>query len=397
MKPLLTFAENLPLSLYIHLPWCVKKCPYCDFNSYESDAVELNEDVYVDALIRDLETELPGIWGRPVGSIFLGGGTPSLFSAAALDRLLSAIRARLTVYPDIEITLEANPGTAEAEKFRAYKALGVNRLSLGVQSFNDKHLKSLGRIHSADEAVDAIELAKRAGFENFNLDIMYGLPEQTIEQALAELELACSYKPTHLSWYQLTVEPNTVFYARPPALPVDETLWAIQTGGQSLLAEQGYAQYEISAYARHNRRCRHNLNYWEFGDYLGIGAGAHSKLTDIVNHDVTRLVRHKIPARYIELAGDDAVVTKKTFLGHDDLVLEFMMNSMRLVDGVASGLFTARTGRPITLIKDLLVKAEERGFIIRSPTRLAPTNRGLHYLNEFLQLFINERAEPVCL
>ncbi len=385
---MLNFKEAIPLSLYIHLPWCIKKCPYCDFNSHEFSEVELEEAHYVDALIRDLDSELPRIWGRTIHSVFIGGGTPSLFSPAALDKLLSAIRARLNIKPGIEITLEANPGTAEAEKFRGYKEIGINRLSLGVQSFNDKHLKSLGRIHGADEAIKAIALTSQVGFDNFNVDLMFGLPGQTVDDALHDLETAIEQLPTHISWYQLTIEPNTVFNSKPPKLPSEDAIWAMQEQGQDFLQEHDFKQYEISAYAKDKHVAAHNMNYWEFGDYLGIGAGAHGKITNVAEKRVERFARHKIPKRYIELAGTDAVITEKRTLIRDELPLEFMMNALRLTGGIATHLFSERTGMLLNSAEKELQQAEARGLIDWQLNHLKPTLKGKRYLNELLEIFV---------
>ncbi len=385
---MLNFTEAIPLSLYIHLPWCIKKCPYCDFNSHEFSAVGLEEDAYVDALIRDIESELPRIWGRTIHSIFIGGGTPSLFSATALDRLLSATRARLNINPGIEITLEANPGTAEADKFRAYREIGINRLSLGVQSFNDKNLKALGRIHDAAEALYAIDVTRKAGFENFNVDLMFGLPGQSIADALHDLEIAVAQSPTHISWYQLTIEPNTVFNSKPPVLPGEDAIWSMQEQGQAYLQEQNYRQYEISAYARDNHVAKHNMNYWQFGDYLGIGAGAHGKITNVAEKKIERYTRHKIPKRYIELAGTNAVITETRVLQRDELALEFMMNALRLNEGVATRLFSERTGMLLKTAEKELTQAEEQGLIDWQLNYLKPSVKGQHYLNELLQIFV---------
>jgi len=386
---MLDFKEAIPLSLYIHLPWCVKKCPYCDFNSHEAKT-ELNEPAYIEALIRDIDFELPRIWGRKIISVFIGGGTPSLFSAEALERLISALRARLNIAPAIEITLEANPGTAEAEKFKAYRELGINRLSIGVQSFNDAHLKSLGRIHDANEALHAIDLARAAGFENFNLDLMFGLPNQTIEDALNDLETAVAQSPTHLSWYQLTIEPNTVFYSKPPKIPSDDDSWFMQEQGQLVLEENGFKQYEISAYAKDKNVALHNINYWEFGDYLGIGAGAHGKITNIAEGKIERFTRHKIPKRYIELAGNDSVITQTRKLNRNDLPLEFMMNAMRLKEGVPANLFLQRTGVPLKIIEKELSIAVEKNLLDWQLNKLKPTIQGQRYLNSLLEMFVKQ-------
>lgn len=385
---LLTFHENPPLSLYIHLPWCVKKCPYCDFNSHEFSPSGFEEDQYIDALIRDLDTELPRVWGRTINTVFIGGGTPSLFSPESLDKLLSAIRARLNIHPAIEITLEANPGTAEAEKFRLFREIGINRLSLGVQSFNDKHLKALGRIHDAAQAHHAIDLAQEAGFENYNIDLMFGLPGQSISDALGDLDKAVAHSPTHISWYQLTIEPNTVFNSKPPTLPNDDDTWSMQEQGQSFLETKGFKQYEISAYAKDKHPALHNLNYWQFGDYLGIGAGAHGKITNVAERKIERYTRHKIPKRYIELAGTNAVITETRTLVRDELALEFVMNAFRLTEGVPGQLFSERTGLTLKSAERELLLAEERGLIEWQLNKLKPSPKGIRYLNELLEIFV---------
>lgn len=389
MTSLLTFHENPPLSLYIHLPWCVKKCPYCDFNSHEFPAAGFEEDNYIEALIRDLESELPRVWGRTISSVFIGGGTPSLFSPEALDKLLSAVRARLNIHPAIEITLEANPGTAEAKKFRCFREIGINRLSLGVQSFDDNHLKALGRIHDAAQAHHAIELTQEAGFENYNIDLMFGLPGQTINDALEDLKKAVAHSPRHLSWYQLTIEPNTVFNSRPPVLPDDENIWSMQEQGQTFLEKNGFKQYEISAYAREKYQALHNLNYWQFGDYLGIGAGAHGKITNVAGSKVERFTRHKLPKRYLELAGTDAVITETRVLTQGELPLEFFMNAFRLTGGVPAHLFSDRTGLPLKKAEKELRLAEQRGLIEWQLDKLAPSSKGIRYLNDLLEIFVN--------
>ena len=388
MTPLLTFHEIIPLTLYVHLPWCVRKCPYCDFNSHEAGDITGKESAYVDALIRDLDSVLPDIWGRKISSIFIGGGTPSLFSTEQLNRLLNELQARLNFYPDIEITLEANPGTAEAEKFRAFRESGINRLSIGVQSFNDTYLKKLGRIHDSAEAQAAIDMAKGAGFEEINIDLMFGLPGQNAGDALDDIQQAMDYQPAHISWYQLTLEPNTVFYSKPPRLPDDELIWQMQEEGQTLLAKHGYIQYEISAYAKNNHQCTHNLNYWQFGDYLGIGAGAHSKLTDIAGGRIIRTARHRIPERFLELAGENNVIIDRKILSAEDIALEFMMNVLRLKEGVYSSMFQQRTGMPVTHIQSQLTCAEKQGLIKWDINSLKPTEKGQRYLNDLLQIFM---------
>ncbi|MEW6765628.1 MAG: radical SAM family heme chaperone HemW [Pseudomonadota bacterium] len=380
------FTTLPPLSLYIHLPWCVRKCPYCDFNSHEAPGA-LPEFEYVDALIRDLEQDLPLIWGRPIVSIFIGGGTPSLFSAEALDRLFSGLRARLKLLPGIEITLEANPGTVEAGKFREFRALGINRLSIGVQSFQDAPLKALGRIHGGREAIAAAEAAHTAGFDDFNLDLMHGLPGQTVESGLADVRQAIALSPSHISYYQLTLEPNTLFHARPPALPDDELLADIEEGGQALLAEAGFSQYEVSAYAREGHRCAHNLNYWEFGDYVGIGAGAHGKLTLPAEQRILRRARIKNPRDYQTHAGAPAAFAEEA-VAPRNAAFEFMLNALRLKAGFAPPLFQERAGIPLGLIREPLQKAEDAGLIDWGIQRIAPTPQGWRYLNDLMQHFL---------
>jgi len=374
-----------PLGLYIHFPWCVRKCPYCDFNSHEAgDAIP--EEAYVDALLRDLDRARSAVAGREIVSVFLGGGTPSLFSAAAVARLLDAVRARLSLDGAAEITLEANPGTAEARHFAGYRRAGVNRLSLGVQSFDDDSLRRLGRIHNGIDARHAFEMAREAGFDNINLDLMYGLPEQSPAMAAADLETAAALAPEHLSWYQLTLEPNTVFYAKPPELPREDGIAAMQERGEARLAAGGYRRYEVSAWAVSGREARHNLNYWEFGDYLGLGAGAHSKLTDAGGR-ITRSARHRIPRRYMETAGEDAVVTAERCLDEEDRVVEFMLNALRLLQGFEPAQFEQRTGLSLERIRTPLAEARRRGLLRDAGGRIEPTPRGTQYLNDLLQLF----------
>ena len=377
-----------PLSLYIHLPWCVKKCPYCDFNSHAVKDDAFPEKTYINALIKDLDSELPRIWGRNIISVFIGGGTPSLFSAKAMDTLFSALRARLALHPEIEITLEANPGTADAENFKAYRDIGINRLSIGVQSFNDKKLHLLGRIHNSAEAEHAYNIARQSGFDDINLDLMFGLPGQTIEQALEDLQTAIALKPDHVSWYQLTIEPNTVFHARPPFLPDDDDICDMQRQGQRLLAQDGFKQYEVSAYASHRHQCLHNTNYWQFGDYLGLGAGAHSKLTDVARGQIQRYTRHLIPERYITLAGTEDMISNSRTLMRDEIPLEFMMNALRLNDGFHPALFMDTTGLPISCIQQPLELAEQKGLIDWNIDRIKPTAQGQRYLNDLLQFFM---------
>ena len=380
----LEFRSQPPLSLYIHIPWCVQKCPYCDFNSHEAKGA-IPEGDYIAALIADLEGALPLIWGRRVTTIFIGGGTPSLLSGEAVEALLTAIRTRVTLLPDAEITLEANPGTAEAGRFAAYRAAGVNRLSLGIQSFNPQHLRALGRIHDADEARRAIELAARH-FERFNLDLMYGLPQQTLAEAMADVDAALAWRPPHLSCYQLTLEPNTRFAAAPPPLPESDLCADMQEAIEARLATAGFEHYETSAFARPGDRCQHNLNYWHFGDYLGIGAGAHGKLT---MHDrVLRQMRWKQPAQYLKQAAAGQPVHEEADVAVDELPFEFMMNALRLIDGFDPALFEARTTVPLFALERELRQAEADGLLERTPQRIAPTLRGQRYLNELLRRFL---------
>ncbi|NLY59110.1 MAG: radical SAM family heme chaperone HemW, partial [Gammaproteobacteria bacterium] len=373
-----------PLAAYVHIPWCVRKCPYCDFNSHTYDS-GLPEAEYIDALIADLEQELHQVHGMELVSIFFGGGTPSLFSAASLDRLLQAMQQRLSFARDIEITLEANPGTFEQAKFSDYRATGINRLSIGIQSFNPVHLKALGRIHDDSEALAAVDMARRAGFDNLNLDLMHGLPGQTLEQARADIDQAIALAPEHLSWYQLTLEPNTVFYSRPPKLPEDEVLWDIQEAGQARLAQSGYAQYEISAYARDGRRARHNMNYWQYGDFIGIGAGAHGKLTH-PDGSVERNWKTRQPKDYLN--PDKAFLAGSKILSAEELPFDFLMNALRLVDGVPSAWYTQRTGQPLDAIVPLLDKAVQRGLLEPWQQQLRPTEQGRLFLNDLLEMFL---------
>ena len=390
------FKTTLPLALYIHFPWCVRKCPYCDFNSHAvvNNVVPGND--YVDALIRDLEFELPRIWGRSISSIFMGGGTPSLFSAEAIGRLLSILRTHLNLAPGCEITLEANPGTAEAARFCGYRETGINRISIGVQSFADPILRRLGRVHNGEQAIFAIELARQAGFENINLDIMYGLPGQSVADAIQDLEIAVGFNTTHLSWYQLTIEPNTVFYSDPPQLPDEDLLWDMQHEGSHCLAGHDFQQYEVSAYARGRSFCNHNLNYWRFGDYLGIGAGAHGKITDRATGTINRYARHRIPETYQRLAGKPEAIVSQQQLSVADTLLEFMMNAMRLTEGVTTELFTEHTGLSIDAAARKLQQARDRNLIDYDSKHIKPTELGRRYLNDLLQIFMHDTpAQPV--
>ena len=378
------FRSSPPLALYVHIPWCVQKCPYCDFNSHEArDAIP--EDAYLEALSTDIETALPLVWGRKVSTIFFGGGTPSLLSGAALDRLLTTIRTLLPVLPNAEITLEANPGTVEAGKFAAFRDAGVNRLSLGIQSFNPQHLKALGRIHDGDEARRAIEIAA-AHFDNFNLDLMYGLPQQTLEQAQSDIETALGFAPTHLSCYQLTLEANTAFAAAPPELPEADRCADMQDAIEARLASAGFTHYETSAFAQPGRQCRHNLNYWSFGDYLGIGAGAHSKLT--LHDRILRQMRWKQPKQYLAKTAERQPVHEEFSVSAADLPFEFMMNALRLNQGVDAALFEERTSLPLIAIERQLRQAENAGLLSRPPGRIEPTERGRRYLNRLLEGFL---------
>lgn len=374
-----------PLSLYIHVPWCVRKCPYCDFNSHEARG-ELPEEAYVAALLADLEMTLPQVWGRPVLTVFIGGGTPSLLSVAAMDTLLSGVRARLPLAADAEITLEANPGTVEAGKFAGFRAAGVNRLSLGIQSLNDRHLKALGRIHDADEARRAADLALTT-FDNVNLDLMYGLPEQTVAEAGADLAAAIALGSQHLSAYHLTIEPNTWFHRYPPSVPDDDTAAAMQDAVEAQLAAAGFEHYETSAFARAGKRSRHNLNYWKFGDYLGIGAGAHAKIS--FKNNILRESRTRQPKAYLERAGSDAVFSEHRDVPVAELPGEFMMNALRLNDGFDLDLFRARTGLDLTCILPLLDAAESRGLLIRDHRSAVPTALGRRFLNDLIGLFLD--------
>lgn len=383
-RPEQALAQLPPLALYIHIPWCVRKCPYCDFNSHAASPV-LPEEDYVDALLADLDQDLPAVYGRPLSSIFFGGGTPSLFSAAALGRLLAGVEQRIAFAPDIEITLEANPGTFEQDKFVAYRKLGINRLSIGVQSFHPQKLEALGRIHTGDEALRAAEMARRAGFDNFNLDLMHGLPDQSLEEALDDVRQAIALAPTHLSWYQLTLEPNTVFWNQPPVLPEDDILWDIQEAGQALLAEHGFTQYEVSAYAKPGKAARHNLNYWSFGDFIGIGAGAHGKLS-LRDGRIVRTWKTRLPKDYLNPAKSFKAGEKT--LAVDELPFEFLMNALRLTEGVDAELFTQRTGLPLETLAAARREAEQKGLLQVEPTRLVATARGQLFLNDLLQYFL---------
>ncbi len=373
-----------PLSLYIHIPWCVRKCPYCDFNSHELKS-DIPEAAYVDALITDLEEATPLIWGRKIHSVFFGGGTPSLFSAEAIDKILSHVRMLTSLEYDAEITLEANPGTIDTTHFSGYKEAGVNRVSIGIQSFNSQYLKALGRIHNADQARQAADLALKT-FDSVNLDVMYALPNQSLNDALKDVEAACSLNPAHLSFYHLTLEPNTPFHRNPPNLPDNDASATMQEKIEEKLALHGYEHYETSGFSKIGSQCKHNLNYWSFGDYLGIGAGAHSKLS--FHNKIIRQSRHKHPKRYMEHVQQRKAVDKEWQITKDELGFEFMMNALRLINGVEIGLFEQRTGLPIHTISELLKEAENKGLVEKDLGRLRPTLQGQRYLNDLLTLFL---------
>ena len=374
-----------PLSLYVHLPWCLKKCPYCDFNSHEMKGDELPERLYLDALLADLDACLPLIWGRSVQTIFIGGGTPSLFSPEAIERLLSELRARLKLAADCEITLEANPGTFEKDRFRAFRAAGVTRLSIGVQSFNDEMLKRIGRVHDRDQAIAALEEAARS-FDTFNLDLMYALPDQTLGELQQDLAQALAFAPPHLSIYHLTIEPNTYFAKYPPPLPEDDTAYAMLDLITENTGLAGLQRYEVSAYAKPGHHCRHNLNYWQFGDYLGIGAGAHGKLS--FPHRIVRQVKLREPRLYMERALAGTALAQEQEVARADLPFEFMLNALRLRQGFALSEFCERTGLALTAIQQPLEEAERKGWITRDLKRVQPTERGFDFLSDLQTLFL---------
>ena len=375
-----------PLSLYIHFPWCIQKCPYCDFNSHALTE-ELPEGRYITALLNDLAQDLAQFQEtRVIQSIFMGGGTPSLFSAPQLDRLLIAMQQQLTFSDDIEITLEANPGTFESDKFAAYRAIGINRLSIGIQSFNDGHLQRLGRIHSAQEAIRAVNIAKQAGFDNFNLDLMFGLPESNQQDSLRDVQQAIALQPSHISFYQLTLEPNTYFHKYPPALPGDEAIFDEQLACQELLAEHGYQQYEISAYSQQGRQCRHNINYWSFGDYLGIGAGAHGKISTALPANIMRTTKPKQPQQYLRQAKDDRLLQP---IKESDLPLEFIMNHLRLKKGFSLETYTQRTGLAAQSLQPALGQCVEQGLLLEHGQHYQCSEKGWHFLDSILENFLS--------
>ncbi len=381
---------SIPLSLYIHLPWCVKKCPYCDFNSHTFNNFEQQEKNYIDALIKDMEFESLRIQGREIQTIFFGGGTPSLFSVSGIKNILDAVKKYFTVSQNVEITLEANPGTVEAEKFKGFYQAGVNRLSIGVQSFSDKKLSALGRIHNSTEAEKAIDIAINSGFSNFNIDLMYGLPNQTHEESLHDLLKAIEYQPSHISWYELTIEPNTVFYSKPPKLPDDSKVWDMHLAGKEILEKAGYKQYEVSAYGK--IQCQHNINYWQFGDYLGLGAGAHGKLTNLQTMQVERFARVKLPQSYIDKSASSTMIAEHRVLTESDLVFEFMLNAFRLSDGFELRLFEQCTGLNKDRVSSQLQIAEQNNWIINEDGLVKTTLLGKQYLNEVIGLFLNENV-----
>ncbi len=377
--------NNIPLSLYVHLPWCVRKCPYCDFNSHEIKDGSFPEREYVDAVGRDLNFSAGLFRGRKLESVFLGGGTPSLMSVAGIGAILEAVDDVSGLCAGTEITLEANPGAADSQRFAGYRNLGVSRLSVGAQSFDNNKLAAIGRIHDAGEARAAVAAAAGAGFTDINIDLMYGLPGQSPQEALSDLTAAVSLDPAHISWYQLTIEPNTVFHAKPPPLPGDDLTWEMQTRGADYLAEQGYRQYEVSAWSRPGSECRHNLNYWEFGDYLGVGAGAHGKVT---NGTVTRQSRLRVPQSYMRAAGSDAAIAAQRTLGEQDLILEFMLNALRLKNGAPLSRFSARTSLAPVRVQAQVDAARADGLLEREPGLLKATEKGARYLNDLLQYFM---------
>lgn len=374
-----------PLSLYLHIPWCIQKCPYCDFNSHESGK-EIPEAAYIDVLLDDFDQDYAQCQGRNITSIFIGGGTPSLFSAAGFDRILCHLRSVGNFTEDIEITMEANPGTAETTKFNDFRATGINRLSLGIQSFNDQHLKVLGRIHDGKQSELAIETAVNAGFENFNLDLMHGLPKQSVPEALDDLEKALGFYPKHLSWYQLTIEPNTVFYRRPPTLPVEDVLREIQIEGEKFLAAEGMAQYEVSAYAKETYSSQHNLNYWNFGDYIGIGAGAHGKISNAKENSIIRTRKHRQPNHY--MSNTVQHTAERVTVTHEERILEFMMNALRLKAGFSITDFEERTGHSFGEISKTVSTLIGSGLLLQKNNRVLASAKGYHFLNSVLEEFL---------
>lgn len=383
---------GIPLSLYVHTPWCVEKCPYCDFNSHELKT-ELPESQYIEQLYRNLESQLPWFWGRRIETIFIGGGTPSLFSGSAIDSLLSGLRARLMITADPEITMESNPGTADANNYAAYREAGVNRLSIGIQSLDNGHLNKLGRIHSSDEAIKAIQMAKQAGFKRINGDLMFGLGKQTIDQAMDDLKRLIDQDVEHISWYQLTIEPNTAFYSSPPEnIPSDDYLGEMQAAGAELLTTAGYNQYEVSAWSKAGGECKHNINYWEFGDYVGIGAGAHGKITDFQESNIYRIRNRKQPHHWLDNSSE--LISERTPIKSSDLPLEFFMNTLRLNHGVPKSYFFDRTGLLPEQIMSILNTAVERELLDNNSERFIASVQGRNYLNDLLALFLPDGSLP---
>ena len=375
-----------PLSLYIHLPWCERKCPYCDFNSHASS--DFDETAYIKALIEDLQQDLPLIWGRSIISIFIGGGTPSLFSGNAIDQLLSDLRACLNFSPAVEITIEANPGSADEARFKDYRQSGINRISIGIQSFNDESLKAIGRIHHAEQSLSSVSKAKQAGFDNINLDLMFGLPAQSLIQSQRDLKQAIALQPQHISLYQLTIEPNTLFDTQTPQdLPDDDLCWDMELQAQAILAQSGYARYEISAYAQAGRQSKHNQNYWQFGDYVGIGAGAHGKITLPSEQRILRRSRKRQPKAYLK--NPSCSISEERELNGEDAIFEFMLNALRLTDGFEKALFTSHTGLSFSCIEQPLRIAQAKGLISVTPNSIKPTAFGLQFHNDLQALFLN--------
>ena len=381
-----------PLSLYVHIPWCVRKCPYCDFNSHAISSNTsmdntLPESSYIDRLLHDFVQEKPNIQNRILQSIFIGGGTPSLFSPASIGRLLNNLAGHVRFSPEIEITMEANPSTFEQKKFTGFRQAGINRLSIGIQSFQDHQLKKLGRIHGREESLNTVAVARKSGFENINLDLMHGLPSQSIHQAMDDLKTAVDFQPEHISWYQLTIEPNTVFYSYPPKLPADDALWAIQDQGMQYLQKSGFINYEISAWSQPGKVSQHNLNYWQFGDYIGIGAGAHGKITHAKTQSIIRSRKTRMPSAYLTTTNN--ITAEKKTLQSNEIPLEFFLNTLRLKEGVDIGTFTERTGQPISTVTESLKLAQEKGWMTKNNNRLQPTGVGQFFLNDLLMCFMD--------
>jgi len=389
---MLSFKSTPPLSLYVHLPWCERKCPYCDFNSHNIE--NMDESSYIKALIEDLHQDLPLIWGRQIHSIFIGGGTPSLFSPHSIHQLLSELRACLNFQPGIEISMETNPGSADEANFKGYREAGVNRLSIGVQSFNDSSLKVIGRIHNKSQAISSFEMARNVGFDNINLDLMFSLPEQDLTMAIEDISFAISLLPEHISYYQLTIEPNTFFHQHPPLnIPDDDLSWGIQLESQDLLKQHGYSQYEISAFSQKKKQCQHNLNYWQFGDYIGIGAGAHGKITLPAENRILRRTRVRDPRKYLN-SKEQEKVSQQREIDQSDLIFEFMLNSLRLTNGFDSSLFSETTGMHFRHIASTVTQAVNMGLLETLDNKLKPTPLGLQFCNDLQSLFLNIEVDP---